>query len=91
MEVPGVSSLEYLTANEYYPGNRHWILQHSGVARAIPSMHVKLKLFICTDIVQVNRPAFSQNEIDPLCLMCKEEPETVDHFLIRCSVLAEVR
>ena len=23
--------------------------------------------------------------------MCKEEPETVDHFLIRCSALADVR
>ena len=23
--------------------------------------------------------------------MCKDEPETVDHFLIRCSALEEVR
>ena len=39
----------------------------------------------------MNRSAFIQNEIDPTCLMCKEEPETVNHFLIRCSSLAEVR
>ena len=23
--------------------------------------------------------------------MCKEEPETIDHFMIRCSALEEVR
>ena len=52
---------------------------------------MKLKRVTGTYILQVNRSAFNQNEIDPTCLICKEEPETVDHFLIRCSALAEVR
>ena len=39
----------------------------------------------------MNRSAFNQNEIDPTCLMCKEEPETIDHFMIRCSALEEAR
>ena len=85
------SSLEYLTADDYYPGNKHWLLQHSGVARNIPSIHVKLKLVTGTYILQVNRSAFNQNEIDPTCLMCMEEPETVEHFLVKCSALAGVR
>ena len=59
--------------------------------RDVPGVHVKLKLVTGTYILQVNRSASNQNESDPTCLMCKEEPETVDHFLIRCSVLAEVR
>ena len=52
---------------------------------------MKLKLVTGTYILQMNRSTFNQNEIDPICLICKEEPETVDHFLIRCSALAEGR
>ena len=69
----------------------HWLLQNSGIAHDIPSIHVKLKLVTGTFILQVNRSAFNQNEIDPTCLMCKEEPETIDYFMIRCSALEEVR
>lgn len=53
--------------------------------------HVKLKLVTGTYILQVNRVAFNQNQIDPTCMMCNQEPETVDHFLIRCSTLNQVR
>ena len=31
------TTLEYLTVNGYYPGNKHWLLQHSGIAREIPT------------------------------------------------------
>ena len=85
------TTLEYLTVDKYYPGKKHWLLQHSGIAREIPTVHLKLKIVTGTYILQVNRSTFNQNEIDPTCLMCKEEPETVDHFLIRCSALADVR
>ena len=44
-----------------------------------------------TYILQVYRSAFNQNEIDPTCIMCMEEPETVDHFLVKCSALAGVK
>ena len=74
------SSLEYLTADQYYPGHTHWLLQNSGITRDIPSIHVKLKLVTGTYILQVNISAFNPNEIDPTFLMCKEEPETIDHF-----------
>ena len=33
-------SLEYLTADQYCPGHTHWLLQNSGIARDIPSIHV---------------------------------------------------
>ena len=39
----------------------------------------------------MHRAAFNQNQIDPTCLLCKEEPETVDHFLIQCSALVKGR
>ena len=45
------SSREYLTDVEYYPGNKHWILQHSGIARDVPGIHVKLKHVTVTYIL----------------------------------------
>ena len=85
------SSLEYLTADQYYPGRTHWLLQNSEIACDIPSIHVKLKLVTGKYILQVNRSAVNQNEIDQTCRMCKEEPETIEHFMKRCSALEEVR
>ena len=85
------SSLEYLTADDSYPGNKHCLLQHSGIARNIPCIHDKLKLVTGTYILQVNRSAFNQKEIDPTCPMCMEESKTVEHFLVKCSALAGVR
>ena len=31
------TTLENLTVDEYYPGNKHLLLQHSGIAREIPT------------------------------------------------------
>ena len=41
------SSIEYLNADEYYPGNKHWLLQDSVVVRDFPSIHMKLSEQIC--------------------------------------------
>ena len=35
--------------------------------------------------------AFNQNQVDPSCLLCHQEDETVEHFLLRCPALASVR
>ena len=52
---------------------------------------MKLKLVTGTYILQVNRSAFNQDEIDTTCLMCKEEPETIKHFMMRCSAFEKVK
>lgn len=85
------SSLQYLAAGDYYPGKTHWVLQHTGITRDIPCVGIKLKLLTGTYILQSNRAAFNQNQVDPTCLMCQQEPETVDHFLVGCSALEDKR
>ena len=44
-----------------------------------------------TYYLQSNKAAFNQNMIDPTCLVCKMESETLEHFLLDCNVLAEKR
>ena len=85
------SSLRYLALESYYPGKTHWVLQHTGVARDIPCISTKLKLLTGSYILQVNRAAFNQNQVDPTCMMCQQAPETVDHFLVECSEFEEKR
>ena len=51
----------------------------------------KLKLLTGWYILQVNRAAFNQNQVDPTCMLCQQGPETVDHFLVECSALEEKR
>jgi hypothetical protein len=52
---------------------------------------VKLKLVIGTYIFQANRANFNQNKVDATCLLCNAEDEDMEHFLLRCSVLDELR
>ena len=52
---------------------------------------VKLKLVSGTYIFQANRANFNQNEVDATCLLCNTEDEDIEHFLLRCSVLDEIR
>ena len=49
----------------FYPGKTHWVLQHSGIARDVPCVGTKLKLLTGSYILQVNRAAFNQNQVDP--------------------------
>ena len=65
------------------------MLRHSGVARDIPCIGIKLKLVTGTYILQVNRAAFNQNQVDPTCMLSQQDPETVGHFLVECTALEE--
>ena len=42
-------------------------------------------------ILQVNRVAYHQNDVSPLCLLCGQDDETIQHFLLDCGSLASVR
>ena len=51
-----------------------------------------MTLFIVgTYILEVNRASFSQNQINPFCLLCKKEDETVEHFALQCESLEDIR
>ena len=44
-----------------------------------------------TYTLQVNRAKFSQSEVDPACMLCRQDPETTEHFLLTCPSLEDVR
>ena len=41
--------------------------------------------------VQANRARFNQYDVNATCIVCKQEPEGREHFLLRCEGLADTR
>ena len=52
---------------------------------------MKNKVLTGTYILQTNRAKFNQNEVNPVCQLCKEDDETLQHFLLDCKTLEEAR
>ena len=65
--------------------------QNTWRLREVPRVITKLKLVTGTYILQTNRATFNQNQVNPTCLLCGREDKSVSHFLLRCSVLDNVR
>ena len=84
-------SLRYMNL-QYNPGYIHPILQIPlSSARSITRIPTKLRILTGTYILQTNRVAFNQNEVDPTCQLCCCEGETLEHFLLRCPTQQTVR
>jgi hypothetical protein len=85
-------SLDYLNASNYSNGKAHAALTSVQTsARDVARLPVNLRLMTGTYYLQSNKAAFNQNRIDSTCLVCQMEPETLEHFLLDCNVLAETR
>ena len=78
-------------ADEYYPGKKHPSVQSVTGVRDVPRVGVKAKLITGTYILQVNRASFNQNEINRTCLLCQQEDETTEHFILHCTALSAAR
>ena len=48
---------------------------------------LKCRLLTGTYILQGNRAAFNQYQVDPTCRLCSVSPETRQHFISECSFL----
>ena len=85
------SSLKYLSTHEYWPGRKHPLIQQVNGTRDIPRVSTRLKLVTGTYVTQSSRVAFNQTSVDPTCMLCKQEPETIEHVLTECVALEQVR
>ena len=84
------SSLNFLS-KIHKPGKCHPAIKpYSKSSRDVNRIPVKTKILTGTYILQTNRSKFNQNEVNPLCLKCEQESETLEHFLIKCNGLQEV-
>ena len=75
----------------YWPGKKHPLIQNIGCVSDVPRVHTKLKLVTGTYILQVNRVRFNQNENDATCQICHQAEETLEHFILYCTVLEPAR
>lgn len=85
-------SLIYMNSDFVRLGKLHPVLQNSsGSARENTRFPVKLKIITGSYILQTNRAKFNGNEISSTCLLCGTDAETVEHFILICPVLDDVR
>ena len=89
--IPLYPSLKWLEFNPGQPLKRHPLIESSGCIRDISRIAVHLKIVTGTYILQTNRVAFNQNEVDPTCILCKASEETLGHLLLECETLDSVR
>ena len=85
------SSLRFLNLSQFACDIRHPLFRTLGIIRAVPRISAKLKLVTGTHILQTNRASFKQNQVDPGCLLCRQENETIDDFLLHCPATASLR
>ena len=51
----------------------------------------KARLMSGTYMLQATRARLNQHQVDPTYLLCCKEPENVEHFLLRCEELTQIR
>ena len=44
-----------------------------------------------TYILQANRASFNRSQLNPICLLCGNSEETLEHFLLTCNCLDGIR
>ena len=84
-------SLRYLNSNLYKPGVKSLVIKDPSGVGDVPRIHTKTRLLTGTYVLQINRASFNQNQVNPTCLLCKKEDETVEHFLLHCESLEHIR
>ena len=83
-------SLQFLNIRSFVPGKSHPLLNViTGSAREVSRIHARLMIATGTYVLQTNRASYSQNACDATCLLCGDDNETLNHFLLECSALEE--
>lgn len=85
-------SLNFLNIRPSKPGRVHPLLKiNCKSTRDINRIPTKLRLLTGTYILQCNRSKFKNSNIDSTCLLCNNDAETPEHFILLCDNTAEVR
>ena len=85
------SSLKYLSKTYVVRKCHPAMKPYTHSDRDILRIQVKNKVLTGTYVLQTNRVRFNQNEINPVCLLCHEDDESLQHFLIDCKSLEDIR
>lgn len=52
---------------------------------------MKVRLLTGSYTLQANRARFNQFSVNPQCPLCKQEPETREHFIVTCKSWKDIR
>jgi hypothetical protein len=85
-------SRQYLSCENLEKGKLHPILKINCKSKGdLHRLPIKLKLLTGAYILQSNRIKIYKNELNTLCLLCEKDGETIEHFILDCEQLKEVR
>ncbi|CAC5385123.1 unnamed protein product [Mytilus coruscus] len=77
---------------EFYQGKLHPLLKiKCQSARDIGRIPPKLKMLTGTYILQSHRIKMYENETDLMCFICHQGDETLEHFILECEGLSDIR
>ena len=86
------SSLKCMNTQKYSIGQVQLVLCDAGHdIMSVQKAGWKARLMTGTYMLQATRARFNQHQMDPTCLLCCKEPENVEHFLLGCESLNQVR
>ena len=91
-DIKNKPSLKYVNTNALKVGKSHHVW--STVRKSIHDSRraqLKSKLLTGTYILQGNRAAFNQYQVNSICKLCSAAPETRQHFISECAFLQTER
>ncbi|CAC5394456.1 unnamed protein product [Mytilus coruscus] len=86
-------TLTYLNCDIFLPRKIHPIIDlnnDNNPSKGALSIAIKLKLVTGTFMTQSKRASFTKSE-SPLCKLCDDEDEDIEHLLLKCKVLEPIR
>ena len=79
-------------AETFKPGHLHPLLKvNVQSSRNVVRLPSKLRLMCGSYTLQTNRQKFNKSQVDPTCLLCQRDNETLDYYILNCSALDSVR
>ena len=90
--MPYYKSLQYLICENLEEGTLHPLLKINCKSKGdLHRLPIKLQLLTEAYILQSNRIKMYKNELNALCLLCEKGGETIEHVILDCEQLKEVR
>jgi hypothetical protein len=90
--TPYYNGLRYLSCVNLEKGKLHPILKINCSSKGdLHRLPTKLKLLTGSYILQSNQIKMFNNEANILCLLCSKDKETIEHFILDCERLEEVK
>ena len=88
VDIKNKTSLKYINRDSLKVGKCHhfWSTARSSILDS-RRVQLKYKLLTGTYILQGNRAAFNQSQVNPTCRFCSVASQTMQHFISECVFL----